>query len=105
MNNGIQKIQRRKSRRKRIRSVVHGTEGCPRLAFFRSNKQVYAQIIDDTAGRTLVSASSLRKGDAGGGAVARAERVGAVIAEKAKKSGISKVVFDRGGVYVYQPGR
>ena len=89
------KIRNRQSRRKRIRSVLHGTAERPRLAFFRSNKQVYVQIIDDTAGKTLVSASSLRDGT--GGALARAERVGADIAERAKKAGISTVVFDRGG--------
>ncbi len=100
MKHTMQKTLNREKRRRRIRSTVRGTADRPRLAFFRSNRQVYAQIIDDTAGRTLVGASSLNMDDSAKGAVARAERMGIVVAEQAKKQGITSVVFDRGG-FVY----
>jgi large subunit ribosomal protein L18 len=78
--------------------------GRPRLSVFRSSKHIYAQIIDDAQGATLVAASSLEKdlrGDLKTGAdVAAAERVGKLIAERAKEAGITLVVFDRGG-YIY----
>jgi large subunit ribosomal protein L18 len=83
-----------------VRRRVVGTAERPRLAVFRSNKQIYAQLIDDRAGRTLASAGSpTSTGD--GGKKAAATRVGAELATKAKAAGITSVVFDRGG-YQYQ---
>jgi large subunit ribosomal protein L18 len=87
---------------RRIRHKVRGTGERPRLAVFRSLKHIYAQLIDDTEGRTLVAASSAEKsaGTASGGNVAGARLIGKVIAERAKEHGIKRVVFDRGG-YIY----
>ncbi|GIU82115.1 MAG: 50S ribosomal protein L18 [Acidobacteria bacterium] len=92
----------RKAIHRRIRKKVHGTAERPRLAVFRSLKHIYAQIIDDESGRTLVAASTLDKDlrSATGGNIEAAKRVGKAIAEKALAAGITKVVFDRGG-YVY----
>ena len=86
----------------RIRNRVQGTEERPRLAVFRSLKHIYAQVIDDRKGHTLASASSgEKKSNVGsGGNVAGAKQVGKLIAERAKASGVKKVVFDRGG-YLY----
>jgi large subunit ribosomal protein L18 len=84
----------------RIRHRVHGSEERPRLAVFRSVKHIYAQVIDDTKGHTVVSASSNEKNAAAGGNVAGAKAVGKLIAERAKDKGIQAVVFDRGG-YLY----
>lgn len=86
----------------RIRRRVRGSQERPRLAVFRSVKHIYAQVIDDRRGHTLVSASSNEKSaEAGkGGNVAGATEIGKLIAERAKSKGISKVVFDRGG-YLY----
>ncbi|KRO43154.1 MAG: 50S ribosomal protein L18 [Actinomycetota bacterium] len=87
-------------RHRRVRKKVHGTATRPRLAIYRSNKHLTAQVIDDDAGRTLASASTLeadfRKQQPGGN-VAAATAVGALVAERAKQAGISAVVFDRGG--------
>ncbi len=86
---------------RRVRKVVGGEPGRPRLSVFRSLKQIYAQVIDDAAGRTLVSASSLdkqvRQQVSYGGNVAAAKAVGKVLGERAKEAGITRVVFDRGG--------
>ncbi len=92
----------REMRHTRIRKTMHGTSACPRLNVFRSNTGIYAQIIDDDHATTLVSASSLDKelGLTNGSNIEAAKKVGAAIAEKAKKAGITKVVFDRGG-YLY----
>ena len=91
----------RKRRHHRVRKLVRGTAERPRLAVFRSNKHVTAQVIDDIAGRTLASAASTTadvRGELKTGAnVAAAKRVGQAIAERAKAAGVSKVVFDRGG--------
>ena len=89
-------------RHARIRSKISGTGETPRLSVFRSNKQIYAQIIDDEKKSTLVSASSLDKSLKleNGGNVEAAKAVGKLLAEKAKKAKITKVVFDRGG-YLY----
>jgi large subunit ribosomal protein L18 len=84
----------------RIRHRVHGSEERPRLAVFRSVKHIYAQVIDDTKGHTVVSASSNEKNAAAGGNVAGAKAIGKLIAERAKDKGIQTVVFDRGG-YLY----
>jgi large subunit ribosomal protein L18 len=89
-------------RKKRVRKKVRGVSDRPRLCVFRSERHVYAQIIDDTVGRTLVEASSLCKGLApkigrDGGNKKGAALVGTSIAERALESGIKKVVFDRNG--------
>jgi large subunit ribosomal protein L18 len=86
-------------RHARVRKRVSGTAERPRLAVFRSSRHIYAQLIDDVAGRTLAAAGSVN--DAGDGdKTAAARRVGASLAERAKAAGISRVVFDRGG-YAY----
>jgi large subunit ribosomal protein L18 len=90
-------------RHSRVRTKVVGTAERPRLAVSRSHKNISAQVIDDSAGRTLAAASSveadLRKslGAGGGGNVAGAQAVGKLVAARAKEAGISQVVFDRGG--------
>jgi large subunit ribosomal protein L18 len=82
----------------RIRRRVRGSEERPRLAIFRSLKHIYAQLIDDSKGATLVSASSVDKGArTNGGNVAAAKAIGKTIAERAKEKGVTRVVFDRGG--------
>ena len=88
-------------RHKRVRAKISGTPERPRLNVFRSETNIYAQIIDDVAGKTLVSASSLEKGFACDGTKSdAAKQVGQMVAERAKAAGITTVVFDRGG-YVY----
>jgi large subunit ribosomal protein L18 len=91
----------RLARHIRLRKKVSGTTERPRLAVFRSHTHIYAQIIDDTSGRTLQSASSLdlKRNDSDGAGTKTdwSRRVGAEIAKKAKENGITKVVFDRGG--------
>jgi large subunit ribosomal protein L18 len=91
----------RKRRHSRVRRRVYGTPQRPRLNIFRSAEHIYAQLIDDTAGRTLVSASSLDKQVAGslksGGNVKAAAAVGQLVAERALKANLKAVVFDRGG--------
>ena len=94
--------QKRLERRKfGIRKSLFGSPERPRLSVFRSDKHIYAQIIDDFAGKTLVAAASTAgdvRGDLkNGGNIAAAKRVGRAIAERAKAAGISKVAFDRGG--------
>ena len=101
----IKKVVRndaRVARHTRVRNKVSGTKEVPRLNVFRSNNNIFAQIIDDEAKVTLVSASSLDKDLklANGGNVEAATKVGELLAKKAKKAKISKVVFDRGG-YLY----
>ena len=91
----------RVKRHKRVRGKLSGTAECPRLCVFRSTKNIYAQIIDDVNGVTLVSANTLEKEFEGAtGNAEAAKKVGMVIAERAKAKGIEVVVFDRGG-YVY----
>jgi large subunit ribosomal protein L18 len=86
---------------KRIRSRVAGTPERPRLAVFRSVNHIYAQVIDDQQGHTLVSAASVEKDLGGkGGNVEGAKTIGKAVAQRAKDKGITKVVFDRGG-YLY----
>jgi|SRR5688572_22047756 large subunit ribosomal protein L18 len=88
----------------RIRKRLSGTPARPRLAVFRSNKHIYAQVIDDAKGTTLTAASSLdvdaKKDIKHGGNVAAAKAVGKLVAERAKAKGIDAVLFDRGG-YIY----
>lgn len=92
------KQQRRIAIKHRIRKVVKGTTARPRLTVFRSNKQIYAQIIDDTTGRTLAAASSAKLEAMTG--IEQAAKVGTLAAEAAKAAGIEAVVFDRNG-YLY----
>ncbi len=87
-------------RHERIRKVVRGTAERPRLNVFRSNRYVYAQIIDDQSGRTIASASSLEEGAKGGLNRPTAARVGELIAKRALDHKVRTVVFDRGG-YIY----
>lgn len=96
----VRKVNRDEVRRRihsRIRKKMSGTKDRPRLAVFRSIKHIYAQVIDDRSGRTLVSASSVEKSAANGGNVAGASAIGKLVAERAKEKGIGAVVFDRGG--------
>src|SRR3954452_12639536 len=81
----------------RILRRVKGTEQRPRLAVFRSVKHIYAQVIDDAKGHTVVAASSTEKSAGNGGNVAGAKAIGKLVAERAKDKGIKAVVFDRGG--------
>lgn len=100
MSDSAQKKREARVRRhRRVRKKVKGTPERPRLAVFRSNKHIAAQVIDDTSGRTLVAATSLEaslRGD-GGGNVTTATKVGELIASRAREAGITTVVFDRGG--------
>jgi large subunit ribosomal protein L18 len=90
--------EKRITRHKRIRSRISGTATCPRLAVYRSNAYIYAQLIDDVAGKTLASAhdTEIKKGTK----LEHAQKVGAEIAKKAEAAGIKTVVFDRGG-FIY----
>jgi large subunit ribosomal protein L18 len=86
-------------RHRRIRKKVGGTAARPRLAVYRSNRHIHAQLIDDVAGRTIAAASTLDaslRGDATGNASAAA-KVGTLLAERARAAGVSSVIFDRGG--------
>jgi large subunit ribosomal protein L18 len=99
----LTKSERRNRIKMRIRKDVYGTKDKPRLSVFRSNKQIYAQLIDDTEGKTLVSVSSRIKEIAGKAGITKTEQarlVGKLAAEKSLESGIANVVFDRGG-YLY----
>lgn len=96
------KLSPRERRHRRVRARVNGTPARPRLNVFRSSAHIYAQVIDDTAGRTLVAASDLedeirQRAGEGASKTARAKIVGQVIGERAKQLGIETVVFDRGG--------
>ena len=104
MINKASRADIRQKKHRRIRHHLNGTAATPRLAVFRSNKHMYAQIIDDTVGRTLVSASTLQK-DVNAELeytdnVAAAAHLGSVVGKKALDAGITEVVFDRGG-YIY----
>ena len=97
----INKKAMRMHRHVRVRGKISGTPERPRLNVFRSNANIYAQIIDDVNGVTLVSANTLEKGFEGAtGNAEAAKKVGTVLAERAKAKGLEEVVFDRGG-YVY----
>ena len=94
------KTQRLK-RHARVRGKISGTPERPRLCVYRSENHIYAQIIDDVAGNTLVSASTVEKSFEGNGSnIEAAKKIGATIAERALKKGIEEVAFDRGG-YIY----
>lgn len=86
--------QSRIKRHKKIRRQIRGTSKCPRLTVFRSNKHIYAQIIDDTVHKTLISQSDLK---VSGTKKEKAYNIGKILAQKALKKKISKIVFDRGG--------
>src|SRR5687768_14205393 len=90
------KMQSLRRRHRRVRKKVLGTPERPRLAVYRSNRHIYAQLIDDFAGRTLASASSLKDGN-GGDPKAQAKAVGTTLAQRAKEAGVDQVAFDRGG--------
>ena len=99
----ISKPDKNKTRQKRhgrVRAKISGPAECPRLNVFRSNKNIYAQLIDDVAGVTLASASTLDKEISGGTKTETAVAVGALIAKRGTDKGIKEVVFDRGG-YLY----
>ena len=97
----LSKIERRQRIKFRIKKIVSGTAQKPRLVVFRSNSEIYAQIIDDTKGVTLVAASSRDKDlKATGTKTEKAKRVGQAIAKKALAAGIESISFDRGG-YLY----
>jgi large subunit ribosomal protein L18 len=96
----LTKSDRRQRIRFRIRKAISGTAAKPRLSVFRSNKEIYAQLIDDVNGVTLLSASSREKEVGKGTNVEVATAVGKLVAEKALKAGIDSVTFDRGG-YLY----
>ena len=99
MDAATRKRQGRDRRRHRIRRKISGTATTPRLSVYRSNDHIYAQLIDDRAGRTLASASSLEDGVAKGddGKVGVATQVGTLIGQRATDAGITECVFDRGG--------
>ncbi len=93
------KVEKRTRRHARIRSRVTGTEARPRLAVFRSNRFIYAQVINDESGKTVAAADS--RSSTGKNSAERAQEVGALIAKKALEKGITSVIFDRGG-FQYQ---
>ncbi|MGZ8794404.1 MAG: 50S ribosomal protein L18 [Gaiellaceae bacterium] len=92
--------ERRVRRHKRVRKNLAGTAERPRLVVFRSNRGIAAQLVDDVEGKTLASASWLDKRNAQGGKADQAAEVGKLLAANAKKAGVERVVFDRGG-YLY----
>jgi len=97
----LDRAEARAKRHRRVRGKISGTAECPRLNVFRSTKHIYAQLIDDVNGVTLVSASSMEKDfDANGTNKDGARKVGQLIAKNALEKGIAEVVFDRGG-YLY----
>ena len=101
MVSNVNKKAMRLHRHVRVRGKISGTPECPRLNVFRSNANIYAQIIDDVNGVTLVAANTLEKEFEGAtGNCEAAKKVGQVLAERAKAKGIDKVVFDRGG-YIF----
>lgn len=102
MINKADRQEKREKRHLRVRKKISGTQERPRLSVYRSEKNIYAQIIDDVAGKTLISASTLDKefGEAVGSNKEAAKKVGELIAKRALDKGIKSVVFDRGG-YIY----
>ena len=92
-----EKVERRQRIHSKIRQTIMGTPGRPRLSVYRSNQYIYAQLIDDFAGHTLVAASSLEDGVSGEDPTDESHNVGQLLAERAEEKGISKAVFDRSG--------
>ncbi|MBC7247056.1 MAG: 50S ribosomal protein L18 [Actinobacteria bacterium] len=99
MDGAKEKRLKKERRRKRVRKKIQGSPERPRLSVFRSNRHIYAQVIDDVAGHTLASASTMEKGLdlAGKKKTEAAMEVGRLIARRAREKGVSRVVFDRGG--------
>jgi large subunit ribosomal protein L18 len=93
----VDKVKRRLRIRRGIRKNISGTEARPRLSVFKSNKAIYAQVIDDSKGTTLASFSSFQAGIKGNATIESSKEVGKKVAEAAKASGISQVIFDRSG--------
>jgi large subunit ribosomal protein L18 len=98
----VNKKQRRAKRHSRVRTKIKGTASIPRVSVFRSNKYIFAQLIDDSTGKVIINASDLKMVKTGemtnkGSKTEKASLVGAVLAAEALKIGISRVVFDRGG--------
>ena len=93
----IRKVATRTRRHERLRRKLAGSSERPRLSVYRSNRHIYAQVIDDLQGVTLASASTLEAEAAGASKSEAAKKVGSLVAERAKASGVSAVVFDRGG--------
>ena len=93
------RLQARKKRHRRVRIKVRGTSDRPRIAVFRSNRHIYAQLIDDVSGKTLVAASSLEADTRAGGGQKKdmAKRVGELLGRRAVESGVKTAVLDRGG--------
>lgn len=91
------KIAKRERRRKKVRSKIHGSSSCPRLSVFRSNRFIYAQLIDDIKGRTLISCDDHHLKDKSINKKDRAAKIGKILANMALKKGIKRVVFDRNG--------
>ena len=96
----MNKTQRRQRIQKRYRDTVLGSADMPRMSIFRSNKEIYAQLIDDVNGITIASASSREDAVKASGKIETAQQVGKLISERAQKAGIETVRFDRGG-YLY----
>jgi large subunit ribosomal protein L18 len=95
---GVEKLKGRHRRKKRVQKKIRGTSERPRLTVFRSGKHIYAQVIDDAKGVTLVSASTLEKGQGqAGGNKANATEVGKRVGQRAKEAKIDSVIFDRNG--------
>ncbi|MFQ5455933.1 MAG: 50S ribosomal protein L18 [Nitrospirota bacterium] len=101
MNRCEERVLARKRRHKRVRKKIYGTPDCPRLSVFRSNRHIYAQIINDLAGNTLISASTMEKESEskikGSNNIEKANMIGRILAKRAKDAKIERVVFDRGG--------
>ncbi len=97
MSSGLSTREARLRRHRRVRGKVRGTAERPRLVVFRSNRGIFAQLVDDDSGRTLAASSWLDMGKARGDKTAQASEVGKALAVDAKKAGIERVVFDRGG--------
>ncbi|MBU1177208.1 MAG: 50S ribosomal protein L18 [Patescibacteria group bacterium] len=94
----LKKQEKRQRRQIHIRAKVKGTEKCPRLSVFRSNKYIYAQLIDDVNGKTLVSANNVKIDKKDGlNKIEKAKEIGSSLAKKAIDNKITKIVFDRGG--------
>jgi large subunit ribosomal protein L18 len=89
--------QRRLRRRRRVRAKIHGTASRPRISVFRSNRGIFAQLIDDDAGRTLAAVNWTEESLRGLGPMEQAARAGTLLAERAKAAGVHTAVFDRGG--------
>lgn len=96
----LSKTEKRQRIKRRVRRNIFGTAERPRLSVYRSNKEIYAQLIDDNAGVTIASASSREKGIEGANKTEQSVSVGKLMAEKAKAKGVETVIFDRNG-FVY----